>query len=330
VVLITICGCSATAPSQAPSGSPTSSASPTLGGSLGPTGGPGPSAIPTDVPSGSVPTASPMPVADLAYVLLDQFGAPDWCDPDFYPLAREDEETLAQEHLADMRADGATFAAIEQHLGIDAAAALTTDQVVAIYRDWKVITKALHLEPAGDAWSFDYVAQTGTPQEPADTHVAGSISGAGAVDVTTSEPAYRPSCPICLVRGTLIATPAGPLAVDTLHVGMPVWTLDASGARVAATIIQVGSTPVPATHQVVQLVLADGRAVEASPGHPLADGRLIGSLRAGDAVDGSEVVGAVLIPYGGGATFDLLPSGPSGTYWAGGIPLRSTLSPQAP
>jgi hypothetical protein len=31
-------------------------------------------------------------------------------------------------------------------------------------------------------------------------------------------------------------------------------------------------------------------------------------------------------PYGSGMTFDLLPSGPTGIYWADGVPLRSTIA----
>ena len=37
---------------------------------------------------------------------------------------------------------------------------------------------------------------------------------------------------------------------------------------------------------------------------------------------------ATLIPYEGLFTFDLLPAGPTGTYFADGILLRSTLDPR--
>jgi hypothetical protein len=103
--------------------------------------------------------------------------------------------------------------------------------------------------------------------------------------------------------------------------------VDGAGRRVAATIAVVGSIAVPATHRVVHLELADGRTVDASPGHPLPDGRRIGDLRLGDQVDGSTVVGATTLPYAGGATFDLLPDTVTGAYWADGILLGSTLGP---
>jgi hypothetical protein len=135
-----------------------------------------------------------------------------------------------------------------------------------------------------------------------------------------------PPCPLCLARGILIDTPDGPVPVEHLRSGMTVWTADADGRRIPARVLQVGSTPVLPSHQVVHLVLADGRTVDASPGHPLPDGRTLAELRPGDAVDGSTVTSADLIAYDGGATFDLLPSGPTGAYWANGIPLGSTLA----
>jgi len=45
----------------------------------------------------------------------------------------------------------------------------------------------------------------------------------------------------------------------------------------------------------------------------------------GDVVDGAVAMSADRLPYGSGTTFDLLPSGPTGRYWADGIPLASTL-----
>jgi hypothetical protein len=107
---------------------------------------------------------------------------------------------------------------------------------------------------------------------------------------------------------------------------MSVWTMDAQGHRVATTVRRAGSVPVPVTHRVVRLTLADGRVLNASPGHPLADGRLIGQVRVGQSVDGVAVISAELVRYAGGRTFDLLPSGPTGIYWADGVPLGSTLS----
>jgi hypothetical protein len=77
---------------------------------------------------------------------------------------------------------------------------------------------------------------------------------------------------------------------------------------------------------MVHLVLADGRELLASPGHRTADGRPLGLLVAGDALDGSTITRWELVPYAGDRTYDLLPAGGTGTYWANGILLASTLS----
>ena len=153
----------------------------------------------------------------------------------------------------------------------------------------------------------------------------GTIDAGGTIDVARRDPSGPPPCPICLARGSRIATPDGERLVEDLRPGMAVWTTDRVGRRVAGRVAEVGSTPVPPTHQIVHLVLSDGRTVDVSPGHPLPDGRRLGDLHPGDAVDGAIVVSAGLEPYAGRATFDLLPSGPTGTYWANGVLLESTL-----
>jgi hypothetical protein len=260
---------------------------------------------------------------DLRYRLVDQLGRPLFCDPDFYPVARADEGQLANEHLAAIRSDAPTYSAILAHLGIDPATALAQDQVLATYREWKML-RALVLTKTDAGFGFDYVAADASNGQ-AGWHVVGRIDAGGTVAVDRRDPSGPPPCPICLARGTRIATPGGELRVEDLRPGTAVWTTDELGRRVAGRVLTVGSTPVPTTHRVVHLVLSDGRTVDVSPGHPLPDGRRLGDLRKGDQVDGATVAGAALVSYEGGATFDLLPSGPTGTYWANGILLASTL-----
>lgn len=304
----------------------TTGASGTAGtGSSGPgatsvTGGtPGGQPVPTPVAS-----ISPLGNAALRYRVVDQLGRPLFCDPDFYPVARADEAQLAAEHLAAIRADIPTYAAIATRLGIDPSATPTSEQVLAIYRDWKML-RTLVLMDADGRFTFDYMAAA-DPSAKSGFHVIGSIDADGAITVDRRDPSGPLLCPICLARGTLIATPEGPRPVEDLRVGTAVWTADAAGRRVAGQVLAVGSTPVPPTHEVVHLVLSDGRTVDVSPGHRLPDGRRVGRLRPGDAVDGATVVSAELQEYDGGATFDLLPSGPTATYWANGILLASTLA----
>jgi len=130
---------------------------------------------------------------------------------------------------------------------------------------------------------------------------------------------------ICLAASDSIATPTGPIPVAQLRVGMMVWTLDAAGKRVAAPVVEVNHRPTPTGLHVLRLTLADGRVVDASAGHPTVDGRPVGELRAGDGLDGSRLIRVESIPYAGD-TWDLLPAGPTGVYWANGIQLGSTLA----
>lgn len=277
---------------------------------------------------GAAPSPSPTPgpelsSAELKYALLDRFGTLSWCDPDYYPVAHEDEQQLALQRLPEIQADAETYAAILDHLGLGADASPSPADVLAVYRQWKLLN-AVTLTPVENGFAFDLTFET-NPGLGQGRHVAGTLDRRGAITVAVEEDSFLVSCPICLARGTLIDTPNGPVPIDRLRAGDLVWTLDASGHRVAAPLLAVGSTPVPATHQVVHLVLDDGRELWASPGHPLPDGRTLGDLRASDEVDGARVMVAELVEYAGGATFDILPAGATGAYWANGVLLASTL-----
>jgi len=57
----------------------------------------------------------------------------------------------------------------------------------------------------------------------------------------------------------------------------------------------------------------------------MVDGHPIGKLRVGDILDGSRVLSVDLLAYPGYATYDLLPAGDTGFYWADGILIASTL-----
>jgi len=265
-----------------------------------------------------------MTAGELRLALIDRFGPRWYCDPDLYPVGRGDEQSNAIAAFPQMQTEADVFAAVVERLGLTGTTSFSDAQKLSIYDLWKVAV-SIPLDPTGNGtYHFEYLAQpiAGASQG---TRTVGTISGTGEIEIGTQGPAGEPNCPICLARGTLIDTPLGPVAVDRLRLGDPVWTLDADGRRVAGTVIALGSTRAPADHHVVRLRLADGRAVTASPGHPLADGRHVGEIRVGDLVDGSRVVSADLEPYADGATFDLVASGPTGEYFAGGIPLASTL-----
>ena len=132
-------------------------------------------------------------------------------------------------------------------------------------------------------------------------------------------------CPICLASNTDISTPNGDVNVKDVEVGTLVWSVNARGEKVASAVTAVSRAAAPPTHRVTHLALSDGREVWVSPEHPAADGRPLGSLRAGDVFDGAAVRSAELVPYWDRETYDILPDGDTGTYWANGILLRSTL-----
>ena len=128
----------------------------------------------------------------------------------------------------------------------------------------------------------------------------------------------------CLSFSSKIATPHGEVNVVDLKVGDIVWTVDATGGRAVRPLIRVSRVPV-LNHHVVHLILTDGRVLNISAPHPTADGRTVGDLEVGEAYNGSIVRSAALKAYEGSATYDILPAGDTGYYWANGILMGSTL-----
>jgi hypothetical protein len=77
----------------------------------------------------------------------------------------------------------------------------------------------------------------------------------------------------------------------------------------------------------VRVELDDGRVLEISPGHPTADGRRFSELLPGARLDETHVVvSAELIPYRYQRTYDVLPASSTGTYFAAGALIGSTLA----
>lgn len=270
------------------------------------------------------PAASPLPVAELKYRVFEQVGRPWFCDPDFFPVARADELELARQRLPDMERDAESFPAILRHHGITPGSAYSLSDALLLdmYRDWKDLQR-LVLEPAGSGYRFSELVRPAAGGKQSEK-VDGQVDPGGRVSVSGRTPGGFLNCPICLSAGTFIDTPRGPVAVTDLGVGDVVWTLDASGHRVGAPVVATGSVEAPTGHAVLRVTLSDGRTVTASPGHPTSDGRALGGLAVGDRLDGSAVVAIERLPYRG-RTYDLLPAGPTGAYWADGVLLGSTL-----
>jgi hypothetical protein len=281
----------------------------------------------TPPPTPLEPTQTPIPTlsgglspTELKFRVLEQYPDLFFCDPDYYPVANADEMVLALQRFPGIQANAEELEAILAHTNLVGRSDFTDDQKLLIYRAHKRL-RAIPFELAGEAYRFQIqVAKTEGEGQP----ITGLIDAEGSITEIERIPSIA-ACPICLAAGTMIDTPAGPLPVQELRPGMPVWTMDAAGERVARPLISVGKTVVPASHQVVHLQLEDGREAWISPGHPTADGRSVGQLKAGDRLDGSRILSVQRVHYTGSATYDLLPAGETGVYWANGILLASSL-----
>lgn len=284
-----------------------------------PTAGPFPTpAPPTPIPTLASSTFTP---TELKYKVLDQFPDFFFCDPDFYPIARAEETDLVIERFPELQADQEEFQAILNHNGLAGSTTFTDEQKLLIYREHKKLN-AIYFELVGDKYQFQI--QTGSEGQQGSV-ITGTIDGNGSIDVQKQEQGF-PACPICLAAGTLIDTPRGPISVEKLRVGDPVWTMNKSGERVSGSILRTSHVRVPASYQVIHVILSDGRELWASPGHPTADGKMLENLQVKDLLDGARVSKVERVYYAGNTTYDLLPSGDTGFYWANGILMGSTLS----
>lgn len=215
-----------------------------------------------------------------------------------------------------MRSDRDAWSAILEYEQADGRH-LARPQLVRAYGVYKEMA-FIRVRRSGDVYAVRVYEQDAT--------VFGSITSSGVFTEDRREPNTY-GCPICLARSTRIATPHGAVAVHRLRVGDTVWSTGPSGHRIAVRVVAVGRTPVPPTHQLVDLRLADGREVRASPGHPTPTGSTVGALRPGGRFEGTRIASAKRVAYSSAYTYDILPGGPTGTYFANSVLLASTLSP---
>jgi hypothetical protein len=134
---------------------------------------------------------------------------------------------------------------------------------------------------------------------------------------------YTPPCPVCASPDTPIATPRGDRRIADLREGDLVYSVDGHAIR-PVIVARTGRTPV-VNHSVIRLTTADGRWLEVSAGHPTADGRSFGDLRSGGQLDGQLIAGVAVVPYVYPETYDILPASDTGTYFAAGMLIGSTL-----
>lgn len=289
----------------------------------------GAATLPADGPPGSTPVfPTPIPSlpgaaspTELKYALLRQFPNLFFCDPDYYPVARADETDLARQIFPELQTAVEEFQAILNHTGLQGQTSFTDGQKLLIYREHKKLA-AIRFVLSQNQYRFQLQISDNSRQG---FVVTGWINGDGQITVEQRQPSVA-TCPVCLAAHTLIDTPRGLLPVEDLRPGDPVWTAGADGTRAAAVILKTARIPVPSGHRMVHVVLSDGRELWASPGHPLPGGGMLGDLHPGDRIDGSFVLHFDLVTYDQPATYDLLPSGATGYYWANGILVGSTLT----
>jgi hypothetical protein len=276
----------------------------------------------TSTPADTTST-TPMPtsytLSQLKYRLLAAYPDYFWCDPDSYPVARPGaEQQKAIDQFAAISADHEEFSAILVRLNLANKTGFTDDEKLQVYREHKKLQGAVQVTPAAAGYTF--TIRTGQNQGKV---YEGTVSTLGAVKVTDEAASFN-TCPICLAAGTLIDTPDGLIPVEELQAEMVIYTVDGAGNKIKGVISAKASVPAPLSFKITTIALSDGRTVTASPGHPAADGRVMGDLEVGDVLDGGTVV-AVTSGLYTGSTYDILPNGGTGLYWANGILLKSTL-----
>ena len=99
---------------------------------------------------------------------------------------------------------------------------------------------------------------------------------------------------VCASAETPVATADGERPIASLHPGDLVYSAD-HGALRLVPLLEVSRTAV-FHHRVIEVHLSNGALLRMSAGHPLADGRLLGSVEVGDRLEGANVVERREIP----------------------------------
>src|SRR5512140_3313731 len=87
---------------------------------------------PTPLPTLASASLTP---TQLKYRVLDRFPKFFYCDPDYYPIARDDEPQVALDRFPELQTEQEEFQAIVQHLGLAGQSTFTDHQKLLIYRE---------------------------------------------------------------------------------------------------------------------------------------------------------------------------------------------------
>jgi hypothetical protein len=128
----------------------------------------------------------------------------------------------------------------------------------------------------------------------------------------------------CTAPDTPVETPDGERRIADLQVGDLVYSVDHDAVRVVP--IALTNRIRVFGHEVARVRLAGGEVLEISGTHPTADGRSFDDLEAGDYLGEARVISIEKVPYSLPYTYDILPASSTGTYFAGGAWIGSTLN----
>jgi hypothetical protein len=145
----------------------------------------------------------------------------------------------------------------------------------------------------------------------------------GGSCITTGDLVTCETESVCASAETPIATVDGERPIASLHPGDLIYSADHGSLRLVP-LLEVSRTAV-FHHRLVELHLSNGALLRMSAGHPLADGRLLASVEAGDRLEGANVVERRDVPYDEPFTYDIFPASDSHAYVAAGVLVGTTL-----
>src|SRR5512146_2951280 len=107
-------------------------------------------ASPTILPTLASASLTP---TELKYRVLNRFPNFFYCDPDYYPIARDDEAQVAVDIFPELQNNQEEFHAILKQLGLAGATSFTDEQKLLISREHKKLA-ALHFDALAGQYHF--------------------------------------------------------------------------------------------------------------------------------------------------------------------------------
>jgi len=137
------------------------------------------------------PVSRQLNKTELKYSILSFFNPMFFCDPDFYPIAREDENILAVKWFQQANEASEEFLVILKHNGFNEKKTFSQEEKLLIYREHKKL-QAIPLTPEEGKYTF-HVHTGGESGGPA---FKGIIDEAGKITVLEKVETFN-TCPIC-------------------------------------------------------------------------------------------------------------------------------------